>query len=873
MRMRVLTMCCLASLFGAGVAAPVMAAPFQQSTSDTAIPAMPLNKALNAFSQREHLQLVYVSKVADGVRTKGAPAGLSPEATLQKLLEGTGLGYRFLNAKTVTIYAASEPPTSGSKPAREPVTSAERAKSEPTTLSSVTVTGTRIRGGVTASPTITIDAQQIQEEGFSNLGEVIRSIPQNFRGGQNPGVAMGADLGGSTNGNITGGSAANLRGLGPDATLTLLNGRRLSYDGFAQAVDLSAIPVEAVERVQVVPDGASAIYGSDAVAGVVNVILKRGFNGVTLGTRFGTSADGGLTSRAYTATTGGTWGSGGLIATFEKEHADPINADQRDYTQAMYGQATLYPGHTLRSGLISAHQDLGDNVELRIDALKTDRDISQFGVSPGYYLVASGETKISSVNPSVLFFLPNDWTLTASFTRGEDTNSQIQSEFLSSNPPELLANSPFVYANQTTAWELDGEGPLFHIGQNEIRLATGIGSRKDKFSDPNYLSGNGEGGIERSNYVYGELNIPFVSPTEGRPGLRRLELDIAGRSEDYDRFGRVTTPKIGIIYDPSKDFTFKASWGHSFKAPTLIQLYQKRVAYLWTTQQIGGTGFPAGSTVLMSYGSNPNLGPERARTWSTSLDFHPEAVPGLDAELSYFKIDYTDRVLQPLANYESTLSDPAYAPFVDYAPTAQQQQALIAEYRDAFYNLTGAPYDPSKVVAIAHDEYTNVSQWRAQGLDLTGSYRFDLGAGELVFRGSASWLESTQQSSPDAPPTELAGMIFYPAKLNSRVGATWRSGNFSASSFVNYTSGVTSRLTAVTQKSSSFTTFDTTLSYSTDGRYGALSGILISLSVQNLFNRDPPPYTSPSPISVPPYDSTNYSAIGRYVDVSITKHW
>src|SRR6185312_8797256 len=127
-----------------------------------------------------------------------------------------------------------------------------------------------IRGGSTPSPVITIGSEQIQQEGFSDLGEVIRSVPQNFSGGQNPGVA-GVSSGSNSNQNITGGSGIDLRGLGPDATLTLLNGRRMSYGGFSQAVDISAIPVEAVERIEIVPDGASAVYGSDAVGGVTNV--------------------------------------------------------------------------------------------------------------------------------------------------------------------------------------------------------------------------------------------------------------------------------------------------------------------------------------------------------------------------------------------------------------------------------------------------------------------------------------------------------------------------------------------------------------------------------------------------------------------------
>jgi hypothetical protein len=134
MRMRFLTMCCLASLFGAGTAGTATASPFQQSVSESAIPAMPLNKALNAFAQREHLQLVYVSTIVDGVRTQGAPAGLSAEKTLQKLLEGTGLKYRFLNAKTVTIYASTGPQSTGGPSKGKPTANAGGVQAEPTTL-------------------------------------------------------------------------------------------------------------------------------------------------------------------------------------------------------------------------------------------------------------------------------------------------------------------------------------------------------------------------------------------------------------------------------------------------------------------------------------------------------------------------------------------------------------------------------------------------------------------------------------------------------------------------------------------------------------------------------------------------------------------
>src|SRR6185312_12817312 len=324
-----------------------------------AISAGDLANALDQLASQSKVQIIYPSEL---VRGKTAPA-VSGQQTwreaLQKVLANSGLEWGFVNDTTVVIRRSG----SAAKPAQaKPGASAHRQAGTPkqklelTTLQGVTVTGTRIRGGTTPSPTITIGAQQIQDEGFTDLGEVIRSVPQNFSGGQNPGVTAGAGAGGFYNQNITGGSAANLRGIGQDATLTLLNGRRMSYGGYDQAVDISAIPVEAVDRVEIVTDGASAIYGSDAVGGVVNVMLKRDFDGVAVGTRYGRAADGGLATHEYNVTAGTTWSTGGLIATWKKESNDPIYSDQRSYTRYMYGPSSLYQAADLRSGLLSAHQ-------------------------------------------------------------------------------------------------------------------------------------------------------------------------------------------------------------------------------------------------------------------------------------------------------------------------------------------------------------------------------------------------------------------------------------------------------------------------------------------------------------------------------------
>jgi outer membrane receptor protein involved in Fe transport len=850
--------------------ARAQSAPATAASIDFHITAGDLAGALDQLSTQTGIQLMYQPELVAGKRARALSGHLAWKEALDRLLQGSGLEYKQINATTVVIRGARGNAKPGPRPAAASRSkSAAGEKLSVTDVQGVTVTGTRIRGGVTASPTITIDAQEMQQQGFTDLGQVVRSVTQNYRGGQNPGVALGASAGGIANQNISGGSALNLRGLGPDATLTLLDGRRMSYDGFVQAVDISAIPMAAVQRIEIVPDGASAIYGSDAVAGVANVVLKPQFQGVTLGTDFGTTADGGLTTRGYNATAGATWSSGGLIATFRKEKQDPIYATQRDYTRGMDDPSTIYSGHELRSGLISIHQNLGERIEFGMDALKTDRDVSSEFAYPGYYYSEPFMPKVVLLAPVLKFFLPGDWTFTTSFTSGKDEDNYL-SYYVT--PDSSTLQSRGCYCNKSRAWEVGVEGPLFHMGTNEVRLAAGAGYRTNDFIVKSFLSGSREGGSEHNKFAYAELSVPLVSEQDARPGVHRLELSLAARAEDYDSFGRVATPKVGIIYSPTENFTLKSSWGRSFKAPTLLQQYEGRLAYLWSVDQMGGTGYAAGSTVLMSYGGNPDLKPERARTWTTSLVFHPEALPGLNAELSYFNIDYTDRVVQPLLYRANTLSDPAYAQFVMYAPTAKQQQELLAEYADSFYNYAGADYDPDKVVAIAHDEYINVGKQRVKGVDLSGSYHLGLGAGELELTGSASWIESSQKNSASAAPIDLAGTIYQPAKFGSRIGAIWHSGGFTASSYANYTQGVISRLTATPEKTASFTTFDATLQYETQPGSTALSGITISLSIQNLFNRPPPLYTPPYTAYVP-FDSTNYSAIGRYTSVSVAKHF
>ena len=154
----------------------------------------------------------------------------------------------------------------------------------------VQVTGTNIRrvDTETASPVQVISREEIDRSGLSTISDVIRVLPVNNNGTISEGF---------TNGFAAGSSGVSMRGLGVGATLVLLNGRRLAPYGLADDgqrtfVDLNQIPFDAVERIEVLKDGASAIYGSDAIAGVINVILKSEYTGFTANASAGTSSKG-----------------------------------------------------------------------------------------------------------------------------------------------------------------------------------------------------------------------------------------------------------------------------------------------------------------------------------------------------------------------------------------------------------------------------------------------------------------------------------------------------------------------------------------------------------------------------------------------------
>ncbi|HEY5971485.1 MAG TPA: TonB-dependent receptor [Pseudoxanthomonas sp.] len=179
---------------------------------------------------------------------------------------------------------------------------AQDAEQEATTLDRIEVTGSNIpRTEIeTASPVQIISREQIDRTGKATIAEFLQTLTADGAGSVPKSFGTGF---------AGGGAGISLRGLGAASTLVLMNGRRLAPYGLADDgqkvfTDLSVIPMDAVERVEVLKDGASAIYGSDAIAGVVNIILRRDFTGVTAKASYGTSGDSDGNARKASFTAG-----------------------------------------------------------------------------------------------------------------------------------------------------------------------------------------------------------------------------------------------------------------------------------------------------------------------------------------------------------------------------------------------------------------------------------------------------------------------------------------------------------------------------------------------------------------------------------------
>lgn len=302
----------------AAIVAPVAAYAQEHSAVYFDIAAQDLPGALNAYARQAGIQIFFPSERIAAMRSVPLRGMFTREEALRRLIAGTGLEVARRSDGVVMLRLEHRPTAEVSASGTDATPPAEEAEE-------IVVTGSRIarpaREGTT--PVSTLGRDQIESEGALVLEDVLTRQPQ-FAGGQtsrsnNPG---------------TGAAQIDLRGLGTARNLVLVNGRRYVFFGTDQVTDINTIPSALVEEVQVVTGGSSAVYGSDAIAGVTNFILRDDFQGVEARVQTGGATRGDAMNRTMDLTWGTNFagGRGNIVLSGNYYERDGLRQSARAYS-------------------------------------------------------------------------------------------------------------------------------------------------------------------------------------------------------------------------------------------------------------------------------------------------------------------------------------------------------------------------------------------------------------------------------------------------------------------------------------------------------------------------------------------------------------
>jgi iron complex outermembrane receptor protein len=631
------------------------------------------------------------------------------------------------------------------------------------------------------------------------------------------------------------------------------------------SVDVSAIPTAAVERIDIETDGASAIYGADAVAGVVNIILKKNYDGEHTGAYVGDTADGGLIQR-YSQLVGRSFdkGRGGAMFGYQFQSSEKMLAAQRRVSRAAGDTSTLQPQDKSQSLFLSSHYGLANDLQGSLEGVynhRTSLDIVQGGDQQGLEDQFWG-------NGGLKWDIGSDRTVGVDVTYSGDSSAVVE------YTPVQPLQERFSDQNRLLEISANGQGKLVRLpGGRIVRMAIGGGATRESFKTGSASSfAPVVNADRRRSFAYVEEFIPIFPTSKNRPGLRRLVLNVAGRFDHYSDFGSIAVPKVQLAYSPVRSLTLSGTWGKSFEPPTLDQLHLGQFVVRYPGLFFG---LPAPRQVLFVVGSNPNLRPQTAMTRTVTLQWKPvlRVLHGLSARLSYYDIDFKDQVGSPITDIAQALSNPLYSPFVVEQPSAGLQNSVISR-ATINYNIFSLPVDPSDVQALVFDNNANVSAQVIDGLDASAEYRRATRLADVAAAISGSWMRFDQRALPGAAPTQIAGTIFNPPRIKSRAMLSLDRDGWGLSMFLNYISSELNNAVVPTARVGSWTTVDGQVRYVGRREYGPLSRMEISFSVQNILNRAPP--SIPAAATLPPgigFDADNYSAIGRFMSLDVAFHW
>ena len=768
--------------------------------------SQPLAAALQELARQSGVQIIFFSKIADGYSAPSVEGHVTLDFALHRLLSGTKLTYRRLNPTTIEVRrlsdlgdasgASAAPQTfdgapavsaaaaAGSGGARiagagDPLPVADPARttsanqvaqtagadpagsSSASSLQTVVVTGTRALNRTVATSLAPIDVltpKALLDTGAPNLATALRALLPSFNFPQ-PSVTDATDAA----------QPAQLRGLSPDETLVLIDGKRQhstaivnvnsSLGRGSSPVDLNAIPIDAIDHIEVLRDGAAAQYGSDAIAGVINIILKHGARG-------GAAS---VTGGRYSKGDGATWqgGADGGLALGSKgwlrvsadgTHQNPTNRagpDTRYKSDPTYGDVTFHyglPALQAEQGSINLQYDFTPHAQLYAFSLLNHRNVwaggffrslSQYekstpaaaAVYPDGYLpieqsTLRDDTEVVGLRGTAAGWRydlsadtgGNQWRLNTAntfnyslaaisptdFYVGTLKNRQtlVNADFKRAFEPGWLRNGLMV------AWGLEYRHENFTIDAGDPASYTGSGAQVY----PGYTPGDAGSHSRNSQAVYLDLESDLTD---------KLSTEVAVRHEHYGDFGGTTSAELSGRYAFNPLVAVRATASNGFRAPSLQQEYYSSTAINF----ISGVPynirtFPVTDPAAKALGAQP-LRPELSHSYSVGLVLTPHN--GLYTTIDAYQITIAHRIIlsgnltgSAVQNYLTSVG----IPFV-----------------------TGGRF------------FTNAVDTRTRGVDLVSSYSLPFEVSSLALTGGINYNKTEILSiAPNPPQVGLAGL-------------------------------------------------------------------------------------------------------------------
>ncbi len=510
-----------------------------------------------------------------------------------------------------------------------------------------------------------------------------------------------------------------------------------------------------------------------------------------------------------------------------------------------------------------------------------------------------GSAENWQISPGVRVKLFGDWEAEGiySYGQGEDqsytyrglTTANLNAALASSNPAtafdpyglgrtteatrQLISNSIFFAPtlNHFTGYEARLNGTLFALPGGDVKLAAGyegqeiltiLGSARGVVGTPvayRYFT-------RRVDSGYAEVLLPIFGAENAIPGFRKLVLNAAVRYDKYSDVGKTTNPKFGVNWTPVDGLTLRGSYGTSFRAPLISQIYgNSNNLFVQTYQNPGGSPIVG---VALS-GQNLGLRPEEATTWSVGGDL--DIGSRLRFSLTYFNVEYTNQVeayLSDLAILSREQSFAGLGIITRGAEAATRVQQLIA----SGIGVVGAL--PTNVTLFVDGRNNNLGKSLTEGIDFVANYTLPTdNFGRFQVNLSGTFLTRYEVAiTENAALIDRRNTIFFPLKFKARGAIAWDLDPVRLQVQATHVGGYTNNAVTVPQQVKSYTPVDLSVAWDLGGsdKRGILGGLTLGAEVRNVFDLQPPFVNlAPSGNGSGGYDATAANPIGRQFAVSL----